>query len=63
MRFYDSELEIKFINTETARMLARNNSAVQFIDKLYSVTCANGTKMELCGSVSLEIELGGTISR
>ena len=44
-------------------MLARNNSAVQFIDKFYSVTCANGSKMESCGSVSLEIELGGIISR
>ena len=61
--FFDSGSEMNLINTETARMLGRNNSAVQFTDKLYSVTCANGSKMESFGSVSLEIELGGIISR
>jgi len=61
--FFDSGSELNLINTETARMLAEDDPSVQFSANSYSVTCANGSKMESCGSVSLEVEIGGVISR
>ena len=44
-------------------MLAEDDPSAQFSANSYSVTCANGSKMESCGSVSLEVEIGGVISR
>lgn len=61
--FFDSGSELNLINYDTAQALKNVSKTVKFSGKEYSISCANGSKMNSCGCVTLDVELGGIVSR